>query len=138
MMDGKWASAAAAAGAVVILLLLVASFLYLLHKKLLPPGPIGLPIFGHFHLLGNSPHLDLYKLAQKHGSIMYMRFGFVPTIVVSSPSAAELVLKTHDLVFANRPHNEAANTSVTSREALFSADMVRTGVTCENSAPSSC
>ncbi|KAL3834956.1 hypothetical protein ACJIZ3_009692 [Penstemon smallii] len=109
-MDGKWASA----GGAVLLLLLVAFFLYLLHKlllghkKLLPPGPIALPIFGHFHLLGNNPHQDLYKLAQKHGPIMYMRFGFVPTIVVSSPSAAELVLKTHDLVFANRPHNEAA------------------------------
>ncbi|MFX9847500.1 cytochrome P450, partial [Acinetobacter baumannii] len=75
----------------------------------MPPGPIALPILGHFHLLGNSPHKDLYDLAQRYGSIMYLRFGFVPTIVVSSPAAAELVLKTHDLIFANRPYNDVSH-----------------------------
>ncbi|KAI8031489.1 hypothetical protein LOK49_LG01G02403 [Camellia lanceoleosa] len=39
---------------------------------------------------------------------MYMRFGFVPNIVVSSPEAAEQFLKTHDLVFASRPPHEAS------------------------------
>ncbi|KAF6156301.1 hypothetical protein GIB67_010110 [Kingdonia uniflora] len=39
---------------------------------------------------------------------MYLRLGFVPTIVVSSPQAAELFLKTHDLTFASRPFTEAA------------------------------
>ncbi|EYU31078.1 hypothetical protein ABFS82_08G232200 [Erythranthe guttata] len=77
-------------------------------KKKLPPGPIGLPIIGHFHLLGKNPHQDLHRLARKHGPIMHMRFGSVDTIIVSSPAAAELFLKTHDLVFANRPHHEAS------------------------------
>ncbi|CAL0329990.1 unnamed protein product [Lupinus luteus] len=39
---------------------------------------------------------------------MHLRLGVVPTIVVSSPQAAEQFLKTHDLVFANRPPFEAA------------------------------
>lgn len=39
---------------------------------------------------------------------MHMRLGLIPTIVVSSPEAAELFLKTHDLVFATRPPHEAA------------------------------
>lgn len=77
-------------------------------RKRLPPGPIGLPILGHFHLLGKNPHVDLCRLAQKHGPIMGLRFGFVRAVVVSSPAAAELVLKTHDLVFASRPPNDAA------------------------------
>ncbi|XP_042042715.1 cytochrome P450 71AU50-like [Salvia splendens] len=77
-------------------------------KRLLPPGPKGLPILGHFHLLGKNPHRDLYSLARKHGPIMGLRFGFVPTVVVSSPAAAELILKTHDLIFASRPPNEVA------------------------------
>ncbi|KAL7230814.1 hypothetical protein ACSBR2_009156 [Camellia fascicularis] len=39
---------------------------------------------------------------------MYMRFRFVPNIVVSSPKAAEQFLKTHDLVFASRPPHKAS------------------------------
>ncbi|CAJ1938003.1 unnamed protein product [Sphenostylis stenocarpa] len=76
--------------------------------KRLPPGPKGLPILGSLHMLGPNPYRDLYQLAQKYGPIMYLRLGFVPTIVVSSPQAAELFLKTHDLTYASRPPNEAA------------------------------
>ncbi|KAL1567986.1 cytochrome P450 71AU50-like [Salvia divinorum] len=97
------------------LVLSVIVFIYFLqqqlgprNKKRLPPGPKGLPILGHLHLLGKNPHRDLYRLARKHGPIMGLRLGFVPAVVVSSPAAAELVLKTHDLIFASRPTNEAA------------------------------
>ncbi|RXH96532.1 hypothetical protein DVH24_009036 [Malus domestica] len=38
---------------------------------------------------------------------MSMRLGFIPTIVVSSPQAAELFLKTHDTIFASRPKLQA-------------------------------
>ncbi|PNY01177.1 cytochrome p450 [Trifolium pratense] len=58
--------------------------------------------------LGPNPHRDLHQLSQKYGPIMHLRLGLVPTIVVSSPQAAELFLKTHDLVFASRPPTEAA------------------------------
>ncbi|KAJ4834329.1 hypothetical protein Tsubulata_014233 [Turnera subulata] len=76
-------------------------------NKRIPPGPGGFPIFGSIHLLG-FPHRDLQKLSRTYGSIMYMRLGLVPTVVVSSPEAAKLFLKTHDVVFASRPPNEAA------------------------------
>ncbi|GMN71897.1 hypothetical protein TIFTF001_055197 [Ficus carica] len=76
--------------------------------KKLPPGPKGLPLFGSLHLLGKLPHRDLHKLARKYGPIMHMRLGLTPTIIVSSPEAAELILKTYDLVFASRPPHEAA------------------------------
>ncbi|XP_047324821.1 cytochrome P450 71AU50-like [Impatiens glandulifera] len=76
-------------------------------KKNLPPGPRGIPILGHFHLMGKLPHRDFHRLAQTHGPIMLLRFGFSPTVVVSSPAAAEQFLKTHDLVFASRPKEEA-------------------------------
>ncbi|GMN33563.1 hypothetical protein TIFTF001_004225 [Ficus carica] len=72
----------------------------------LPPGPKGFPLFRSLHLLGKSPHHDLQKLAQKYGSIMHMRLGLVPTIIVSSPEAAEMFFKTYDLVFASRPSHE--------------------------------
>uniref|UniRef100_A0AAT9UUD5 Cytochrome P450 CYP736A360-like protein n=1 Tax=Saposhnikovia divaricata TaxID=203717 RepID=A0AAT9UUD5_9APIA len=71
------------------------------HKP--PPGPIGLPLIGSLHMLGKLPHRTLYKMSQKYGPIMSLRLGLIPTIVVSSPAAAELFLKTHDAVFANRP-----------------------------------
>ncbi|KAL6284205.1 hypothetical protein ACE6H2_015134 [Prunus campanulata] len=77
-------------------------------KTTLPPGPRGFPIFGSLHLLGEFPNKDLHRLAQTYGDIMYMRLGLMPTIVVSSPKAAELFLKTHDLAFASRPPHEGA------------------------------
>ena len=77
-------------------------------KKKLPPGPKGFPIFGSLHLLGKLPHHDMQKLAQNNGPIVHMRLGLVPTVIVSSAEAAELFLKTHDLVFATRPPHEAA------------------------------
>ncbi|BFG20121.1 hypothetical protein CerSpe_063950 [Prunus speciosa] len=90
-------------------------------KKMLPPGPRGFPIFGSLHLLGKFPNKDLHRLAQKYGNIMYMRLGLMHTIVVSSPQAAELFLKTHDLVFASRPPHEGAKLiSFAQRSLVFS------------------
>ncbi|KAL0424425.1 UNVERIFIED_CONTAM: cytochrome [Sesamum radiatum] len=97
-----------AAVSVIVLICLLQELLSPTKMKRLPPGPRGLPIIGHLHLLGKNPHQDLYHLAQKHGPIMRLRFGFVPAVVVSLPAGAELVLKTHDLVFANRPRIEAS------------------------------
>ncbi|KAJ7969672.1 Cytochrome P450 [Quillaja saponaria] len=77
------------------------------NDRKLPPGPPSLPILGHLHLLGNLPHRKLQTLAKKYGPIMSLRLGHVPAIVVSSPEAAQLFLKTHDAVFSNRPKFQA-------------------------------
>ncbi|KAL3533107.1 hypothetical protein ACH5RR_006628 [Cinchona calisaya] len=82
--------------------------LFFTKRERLPPGPKGLPIIGNLHMLGKNPHQDLAKLAKKHGPIMYMQFGFVPVIIVSSPEAAEKFLKTYDQVFASRPYHEGS------------------------------
>ncbi|XP_042497835.1 cytochrome P450 CYP736A12-like [Macadamia integrifolia] len=74
----------------------------------LPPGPPGLPIIGNLHMLGKLPHHSLCKLANEYGPIMFIRLGQVPAIIVSSPKAAELFLKTYDAIFASRPNNCAA------------------------------
>nr|KJB73273.1 hypothetical protein B456_011G225100 [Gossypium raimondii] len=56
-------------------------------------------------MLDNSllPHIFLWKLSQNYGPLMSLRFGFKPTLVVSSAKMAEAVLKTHDLDFCSRP-----------------------------------
>ncbi|KAG2711770.1 hypothetical protein I3760_04G092200 [Carya illinoinensis] len=98
-------------------ILVLVMFAYLLREwtwkmmnktKKLPPSPRGLPIFGNLHMFGELPHRDVHRLAQKYGPIMHLRLGFVPTIFVSFPQAAEVFLKAHDLVFVSRPPSEAA------------------------------
>ncbi|XVE94598.1 hypothetical protein REPUB_Repub02eG0022300 [Reevesia pubescens] len=95
-------------------LLAVPIFLFILlkHKHRehgnihLPPGPPGLPLIGHLHLqiLDNSPpHIFFWKLSQKYGPLMSLRFGFRSTLVVSSAKMAKEVMKTHDLDFCSRP-----------------------------------
>ncbi|TVU31467.1 hypothetical protein EJB05_23152, partial [Eragrostis curvula] len=70
----------------------------------LPPGPPSLPLIGHVHLMmGALPHRSLSELARRHGPVMMLRLGVVPTVVVSSPDAARDALKTHDAECCSRP-----------------------------------
>ncbi|XP_073026210.1 cytochrome P450 83B1-like [Primulina eburnea] len=70
----------------------------------LPPGPKGLPLIGNLHEFDTPhPHLYLHELAKKYGPLMSMRFGFRPTIVISSARVAKIALKNNDLALAGRP-----------------------------------
>ncbi|RWR83686.1 Cytochrome P450 71A1 [Cinnamomum micranthum f. kanehirae] len=74
----------------------------------LPPTPPKLPIIGNFHQFSFLLHHALRLLSNKHGPLMLLYQCHIPTLIVSSQETAEEVMKTHDLVFANRPHNYAA------------------------------
>lgn len=74
------------------------------------PGPTRLPMIGNLHLfLSKSPPHHIFRdLAVKYGPLMRLQMGEVPFLFVSSVEVASQVLKTHDVVFANRPHIAAA------------------------------
>ncbi|KAG5572860.1 hypothetical protein H5410_062626 [Solanum commersonii] len=67
------------------------------NRKRYPPGPKGLPIIGHLHLLGKNPHHDFQKLAKTHGPLMYVTLGLT-----------QRRSSSRHMIFASRPHNEAA------------------------------
>uniref|UniRef100_A0A2N9EJM2 Cytochrome P450 n=1 Tax=Fagus sylvatica TaxID=28930 RepID=A0A2N9EJM2_FAGSY len=91
-----------------ITLLLALTLLHLLKpnrggKLKLPPSPPKLPIIGNLHQLGSLPHRSLQALSNKHGPLMLLHLGSAPpTLVVSSPEMVREMLKSHDIVFANR------------------------------------
>ncbi|XP_020252854.1 cytochrome P450 71A1-like [Asparagus officinalis] len=91
-----------------LLLLLLLPLLFVHHKTKpktkcrSPPGPPPLPVIGNLHQLSLLLHQSLYRLSKIHGPIFKLSLGRVPVLVISSPSLAKQVLKTHDLAFCSR------------------------------------
>ena len=52
-------------------------------SRKLPPGPRGLPVFGSLLEIRNDTHLAIDRLARRYGEICLMRFGSVPTVIIS-------------------------------------------------------
>ncbi|XP_049359355.1 cytochrome P450 71A3-like [Solanum verrucosum] len=89
---------------------------FFLHKcffstsnKLSPPSPRKLPIIGNLHQLGSLPYRSLHKLSKKYGPLMLLHFGTKPMLIASSVNAARDIMKTHDLVWSNRPKSSMAD-----------------------------
>lgn len=74
----------------------------LCHRKNLPPGPRGLPVFGNLFDIGPKPHESLANLAKVYGPLMTIRQGNVTSVVVSSPEMARQVLQKQDEAFSGR------------------------------------
>ncbi|XP_072989742.1 indole-2-monooxygenase-like [Typha latifolia] len=74
-----------------------------------PPSPPKLPLIGNLHQVGALPHRSLYALSKKHGPLMLLHLGKAPTLVISSPEMAQVVMRTHDHVFASRQSSTAVD-----------------------------
>ncbi|MED6108305.1 hypothetical protein PIB30_022435, partial [Stylosanthes scabra] len=64
---------------------------------------------GNLHQLGKLPHRSFKELSDKHGPLMFLQLGQIPTLVVSSADVAKEIIKSHDIVFSSRPQTIAAN-----------------------------
>ena len=73
-------------------------------KLNLPPSPPRLPIIGNVHQLGALLHQSLRQLSQNYGpDLLLLHLGETPTVVVSSADVVREMIKSHDVVFSNRP-----------------------------------
>ncbi|THU46612.1 hypothetical protein C4D60_Mb09t06750 [Musa balbisiana] len=72
-------------------------------RSRLPPGPWRLPVVGNLHQVGANPNLALRALAERHGPLMFLQLGSIPTVVISSAHVAREAFRAHDLAFAGRP-----------------------------------
>ncbi|XP_010669387.2 cytochrome P450 81Q32 [Beta vulgaris subsp. vulgaris] len=87
----------------VVLYMVTFHFLRKLQNR--PPRPfLCLPLIGHFWLLTFPLAECLAKLAERYGPVVYLEFGWMPSLSVCSASAAEECLSKNDVAFCNRPH----------------------------------
>ncbi|KAG0480261.1 hypothetical protein HPP92_011119 [Vanilla planifolia] len=52
----------------------------------------------------SSSPIALCRLSSKHGPLMLLQLGQIPTIVASSPEIADEILKAQDHIFCGRPY----------------------------------
>ncbi|CAO2840527.1 unnamed protein product [Amaranthus hypochondriacus] len=71
--------------------------------KRLPPSPRRLPILGNLHQIGTQPHRSLQSLSRQYGDLMLIYLGKSPFLIVSSSKVATEIMRTHDVIFSNRP-----------------------------------
>jgi len=94
-------------------------------------------LIGSVHHLVSNPviHRGLGDLSRKHGPLMMLRLGEVPTLVVSS---AEAVTKTHDSAFADRHVNATLRRSPSTPRTSRSGPTASGGASSARSACWSC
>lgn len=72
----------------------------------LPPGPVTVPLFGHWLQVGD--HITgkrMAKLAKQYGDIFLLKMGRRNLVVLHSPDLAQEMLHTHGVSFGSRASN---------------------------------
>lgn len=90
------------------ILVMVVSLLLFIRRRSkktnLPPSPARLPFIGHLHhILFSTPHIAFHRLSLRYGPLMFLQLGTLPAIVISSAEVLRDVLRTHDIIFSNKP-----------------------------------
>nr|CAB3448983.1 unnamed protein product [Digitaria exilis] len=106
-----------------LLLIILSSYIYQLLERTrsrLPPGPVPLPIIGNLlDVASKLPHRSLWRLAERYGPLVSVRIGAAVVVVVSSPSTAREVLKTHNGSITGRRPPDAWNGAGHATNSLF-------------------
>ncbi|KAI3835939.1 hypothetical protein MKX03_029316, partial [Papaver bracteatum] len=71
-------------------------------KLRLPPSPPKTPILGNFHQLNLMIHQCFHCVSAKYGPIVLLHWAKKPILVVSSAEMASEIIKTRDVIFADR------------------------------------
>lgn len=95
-------------GCLVLILFIKKVYKFIQDFRQLPPGPIGLPVFGYLAFLGNEKHTKYSELAKKYGSIFSARLGCQLNVVISDYKTIREAFKRYE--FTGRPKTPLMDT----------------------------
>ncbi|KAJ3823037.1 cytochrome P450 [Lentinula raphanica] len=88
----------------IAILIVFRVFKALQRRSKLPPGPLGLPVFGNlFQLPTSRPWLAFDNWAKQYGPIVYLNIAGQNTIVLNSHKTAADLLERRATIYSDRP-----------------------------------
>lgn len=95
----------------------------LVRLKKLPKGPVGFPLIGHLHLIGNNPIARLKEWKKQYGNVFCIRIGSWNAVVVNGYDTVKVTAENMKSGMQGRPNfvsNQIFMKSILNSERCYS------------------
>lgn len=87
----------------IVTVIVVSAFKSYRHRRLLPPGPPGLPVLGNLHQIPRDAWVRFSQWKEQYGDIVYLNLLGRDVLVINSMKVAHELLDKRAAIYSDRP-----------------------------------